>query len=308
MRTPTTLAAIAIAASAARAENPKNLLFVGNSFTGSGGGVHLLVQDIATAAGHPTPYVFGRVIGGQTLEWHLATGTYVIDSEIPAGQHWDAVVLQEYSTRPTSHPTDGNVPAFLAAAEGWYQTVLDHSPAAEAVLFETWARAPGNSVYPTYWPGPSFMQSELHDNYNLCRDLLGALGTAEVAPVGDAFELGSFDLSLYGGDLYHASNRGALLMSLVIYGTIYDDTTTSDIDLTDIASGLGLGQTDIDFATDLADRILVPSPAGASLFLALGLVAPRRRRQQWRGFPETRSRGHRPAESRRGSRLSTPPA
>ena len=277
MRTTILLAAIALTASA-RAEEPKNLLFVGNSFTGSGGGVHGLVQDIATAAGHPTPHVFGRVIGGQSLAWHLATGTYVIDAEIPAGQHWDALVLQEYSTRPTSHPTDGDVPAFLAAAEGWYQAVLDHSPGAEAVLFETWARAPGNAVYPTYWPAPADMQAELHDNYNLCNAQLNTIGTSEVAPVGDAFGLGAFDTSLYGGDLYHASNRGALLMSLVIYGTIYDDITTADIDLTGIATQLALDQADVNFATDLADRILVPSPAGASLLLAIGLVARRRTR------------------------------
>ena len=97
--------------------------------------------------------------------------------------------------------------------------------------------------------------------------------------MGDAFELGSFDVGLYGGDLYHASNRGALLISLVLYGTIYDDVTTSDIDLTEIATGLGLDAADIAIVTDLADRTLVPAPGALAPLAMGGLVATRRRRR-----------------------------
>lgn len=281
MRKATALAACSIligASAIASGDEPKHLLFYGNSFTASGGGVHLLVRDIAVAAGFPTPHVYGRIVSGQTLEYHLATGTSVITSGIPAGEFWDAVVLQEYSTRPTSHPTDGNIPAFFAAAQGLYEAVQDHSPNAQAVLFETWARAPGHSVYPGIWPGPGNMQEELRTNYGLCNALLNDMGTSEIAPVGDAFEVGGFDLSLYGGDLYHASNRGALLISLVIYGTIYDDRTTDDIDLSGVATRLGLSQTDIDYVTPLADAVLAPAPMGLPVLIGAGLMASRRRR------------------------------
>lgn len=265
-------------AAGAQADVAKNLLFFGNSFTASGGGVHTLVRDIAVAAGFPMPHVFGQIVSGQTLQYHLATGTSVITSGIPSGQHWDAVVLQEYSTRPTSHPTDGNIPAFFGAANGLYQAVLNHSPEAQAVMFETWARAPGHSFYPGIWPGPADMQAELHTNYNTCSDLLNLIGTSEVARVGDAFQEGDFDISLYAGDLYHASNRGALLISLVLYGTIYDDRTTGDIDLSGVATRLGLSQTDIDYVVPLADAVLVPSPAGIAVLGGLGLMGVRRRR------------------------------
>lgn len=257
---------------------PKNLLFFGNSFTGSGGGVHTLVRDIATAAGEETPHVFGRVVGGQTLQYHLDTGTSVITSGIAPGQQWDAVVLQEYSTRPTSHPTDGNVPAFFSAAQGLYQAVQNHSPNAEAVLFETWARGPGHFVYPGTWSEPAEMQAELRMYYNQANSLLNGMGTSTVAPVGDAFEAGNFDLGLYGGDIYHASNQGALLISLVMYGTIYDDITVGDIDLSTLQSRLGLTPTQVEEVIVYAEQVLVPAPGTGAALLGLGVVALRRRR------------------------------
>ncbi|USN99652.1 MAG: hypothetical protein H6810_03045 [Phycisphaeraceae bacterium] len=279
-RTCLTMTLIACA-SVANAEEAKNLLFFGNSFTQSGGGVQRIIRDIAVSAGHPRPYVFSQAIGGVTLEYHLANSTSVITSGIAPGDHWDNVVLQEYSTRPTFNPNYGNVPAFLAAADGLYQATLNHSPDAQAVMFETWARGPGHFFYPTEWPDPATMQSELRTNYHLCVDNLNAdygPGSAKYAPVGDGFENGSFDLSLYAGDIYHASNRGALLISLILYGTIYDDMTTSDIDLTAIAAGLGLGQADIDIVTTIADETLVPAPGAVAMLVLGGAAASRRRR------------------------------
>ncbi|MFG0306981.1 MAG: hypothetical protein ACF8Q5_12295 [Phycisphaerales bacterium JB040] len=269
--------ALTLAASGAGAE-PLNLLFYGNSFSASGGGVHTLVRDIATAAGHETPHVYGRIVSGQTLEYHLNTGTSVITSGIPAGQEWDFVTLQEYSTRPTTHPADGNVPAFLNGAQGLYQAVQNHSPDARAVLFETWARHPAHFFYPDTWSGPEVMQQELRDNYNAAQALLDPMGGAEVAPVGDAFQGAGFETPLYAGDLYHASNKGALLISLVLYGTIYDDTTTGDFDLSGVRDRLGLSQQDVDDVTAFADAVLVPAPGSAALLVGFGALAARRRR------------------------------
>lgn len=270
------IAALTLAASA-QAEQ-KNILFYGNSFTGNAGGIHNMVRDIAVAAGNETPHIYGRIVGGQTLQYHLDTGTSVITSGIPQGETWDAVVLQEYSTRPTTHPSDGNVPGFLSASQGLYEAVLAHSPDAQAVLYETWARAYGHSFYPGIWNVPAEMQAELRSNYNLANDQLNLLGTSEVARVGDAFEAGNFDSSLYAGDLYHQNNRGALLAALVLYGTIYDDMTTSDIDLSALSAPYGLDSEDFAFATSLADTVLVPAPASGMMLLGAGLFAGRRRR------------------------------
>lgn len=275
------VALLALTAGAAGGDEPKNLLFFGNSFTGSGGGVHRIVQDIAEAAGHARPHVYGQVIGGVSLEFHLQNSTAVITNGIPPGRTWDHVVMQEYSTRPTTHPTLGDPQQFFDSSAALYQQVLNHSSDAKAVLFETWARAPGHSFYPGIWNVPAEMQAELRTNYGIANDNLNAAhgdGSSEVASVGDAFELGAFDVGLYGGDLYHASNRGALLISLVLYGTIYDDVTTGDIDLGEIAAGLGLDAQDIAIATDLADRTLVPAPGALAPLAMGGLLAARRRR------------------------------
>lgn len=275
------MAAIGLIGATASGEDPKNLLFFGNSFTAAAGGVHRIVQNIAVSAGHPVPYVYGQAIGGVTLQYHLTNSTGVITSGIAPGGHWDNVILQEYSTVPTFHPTFGNVPSFLSAANGLYQAVLNHSPAAKAVMFETWARGPGHSYYPTQWPTPAAMQSELRINYHTCVDNLNTLhgaGSAAYAPVGDAFEAGNFDLGLYSGDIYHESNRVALLVSLVLYGRVYADTTTSDINLSAVAATLGLGAADISFTTALADQVLVPAPSALALLVMGGLLACQRRR------------------------------
>ncbi len=279
LKTVATMAVIGLAGFA-QAEDAKSILFYGNSFTQSGGGVHRIVRGIALAAGHPMPHVFSRAVGGQTLQYHLDTGISVITSGIQPGRQWDAVVLQEFSTRPTSHPSSGNVPAFYSAAAGLYQAVLDHSPEAQAVLFQTWARAPGNSVYPNIWPDPAAMQAEVSMYYDEANEtVLSPMGFSEVARVGDAFQAGGFDTSLYGGDLYHASNRGALLIGLVLYGTIYDDATLSDIDLSDITSGLGLTAADAQFVVGLAEAVLIPAPASGSVLFGLGIFAARRVRR-----------------------------
>jgi len=273
--------ALTMLVSAAHAEDAKNLLFYGNSFSGSGGGVHLLVQDLAVAAGHPEPYVYGRLVGGQTLHWHAVTGLSVITDQIPAGEHWDSVVLQGHSTRTTSHPTDGNIPEFRDAVLTLTGAVRDHSPDATTVLFETWARAVGHDFYPTYWPDPYAMQAEVRDSYDLARDDVNTMfgpGVAEVAPVGDAFEAAAFTPDLYNGDLYHANNKGALLIGFVLYGSIYNDRTVTDFDYSPIADALGVNAADAAEVAAYAEQVLAPAPSTFALLAGAGVLTLRRRR------------------------------
>lgn len=286
MKTKATIFALLTAAlltSHARAEDPKNIIFFGNSFTQSGGGIQNIIKNIAVSAGHPSPYVVSTAVGGVNLDYHNSFSTAAITSSIPSSWHWDAAVIQEYSTRPTNVAAiGGNVPAFLAATNTLYQSVKNHSPNAKAVMFETWARGPTHSYYPTYFPGPADMQSQLRTSYHTAVNNLNAThgsGTALFAPVGEAFEDANFNLGLYGSDIYHASNKGALLISLVIYGTVYQDQTTSDINLTTIGAGLGLNAQDISYVTGLADGALVPAPSALAPLALGGLLACRRRRR-----------------------------
>lgn len=221
-------------------EEPRTILFYGNSFTigiGSAeaqslGGVPGVFADLVVAAGHPEPNVENAAVSGQTLTWHLANNTDVITNPVDfaesPGFQWDHIVLQAFSTRPTHI---GNLSQFRADLLALFTEARNHSPSASAVLYETWAREPGHSVYtgdpPSFPGGPAQMQQELRDGYELARqdvDAAFGAGVAAVAPVGDAWESTNWD-NLHATDMYHAGPRGTYLAALVIYGTVYQSPT-----------------------------------------------------------------------------------
>lgn len=268
---------------AAPATAEMKLLFYGNSYTlgsWSDRSVPDLVNDIAVAAGQENPHVVMAAVGGWSLADHLATNTGVITTGIPAGQTWDYVILQDYSTRPTHL---GDVAAHRADFVSLYQAVAAHSPDAQVIGFETWARAPGHEYYsggsPAFPGGPAQMQQELRDGYAFSTADVNALagaGTARVAPVGDAWEYTNWS-NLHASDLHHANNRGTLLASLVIYGTIYRDDV-SDIDLTGVLASLGMPGPYGAYLAAAADQFIVPEPSTGLLLLLGGVLTLRRRR------------------------------
>lgn len=243
----------------------ENLLFYGNSFTnglGSTDSVPNLVRDIATAAGQTTPTIVNAAVNGQTFTWHLANNTSIISSGLPLGQTWDYAVLQNFSTLPTHI---GNLAQHRADSVTLYQTIANHSPAVTPVLYETWARAPGHSYYtgssPSFPGGPSQMQQELRDGYELARQDIDAVTSADfarVAEVGDRWEDANWD-HLHASDLYHAQNRGTLLAALEIYSTIYEDDT-NDIDLSGVLNDLNLTAYEGQYLSSIVDGIDPPDP------------------------------------------------
>jgi hypothetical protein len=279
------VAALFVFAAAAYATDSKNVLFYGNSFTlgfGSTRSVNALFHDIAVAAGHDEPLVQSAAASGQDLGWHLQNNIAPIYTLIPPDQDWDFVVMQEHSTKLTrayaTYPD--SVAESMADATGLYQAVATRSPNVTPVLYETWARGPGHSFYqgsPPLFQSPSEMQAELRTGYHL---LEGAIDTAvgsdlaRIAAVGDAWENGNWD-NLHAPDLWHAQNRGTLLAALMIYGTVYEDLTVSDIDLTDVLASLNLSAADGAFLTHVAD-VTLPEPTTA-LLLILGAAGVRRR-------------------------------
>ena len=213
----------------------KNLLFFGNSFT-INGDVSGLVQDLAVVAGYDQPLVVADLLGGQDLAYHISQvegypETNVASSSLPAGQTWDHVIIQGYSTEAT-HLRDPMV--FKTNAVSLYQLVKYHSSSngvdTEAVLYETWARSPAHSYYPDTFDDPAAMQLEIRTNYNGAAELITAAegaGSVRIAPVGDAYETGDFDLDLYADDEYHQSVLGAHLNAMVLFKTIYDHDVTN---------------------------------------------------------------------------------
>ena len=271
---------------------PLNVLFYGNSFTmgfGSTRSVNAVFLDIAVAAGNDVPLVQSAAASGQDLAWHVANNTSPIFTSIPLNRDWDFIVMQEHSTKLTRAWTGSpSFPASVTAsgndAVALYNVATSRSPDVVPVLYETWARGPGHPFYtdapPLFPGGPAEMQAEVRAGYASLQDALDAFvgrDLARIAPVGDAWETANFD-RLHAPDLWHAQNRGTLLASLVIYGTVYDDPTTSDIDLTGVLASLGLTAQDGRELTAAADATLPEPGAWAGIAgWAAGVLWMRRR-------------------------------
>lgn len=220
-------AALAATATAQGPSAGKNILFYGNSYTffSFGYGVPEVVGLLADAAGQPTPTIVQALIGGSNLGIHATDPAQVavISNALPAGETWDEVVIQENSVGAT--PYFGFSPtAFRANAVTIVGNVRSHSPAAEAVLYQTWARAWGHMYYPAPWTDPHDMHAMVRGNYDLAVQDINATyggGTARKAAVGDAIALLEWDPFWYDPDLSHPGPAMTLVAAMCIYTSIY---------------------------------------------------------------------------------------
>lgn len=205
----------------------KNLLFYGSSYSvhSWGYGVPELVRRIAAEAGHVPPTIVSAIVGGATLPYHATNPTQIaaIGGSLPAGQTWDCVVIQGSSLEATANfgfdPT-----TFRAHAVTILANVRNHSPAAKAVLFQTWADPVGQYFYPAPWAGPMDMHNTIRGNYDLALGDLDAAfgaGAAAKAAVGDAMALLEWHPQWYEPDLSHPGPAMTLLSAMCIYTSIY---------------------------------------------------------------------------------------
>lgn len=275
--------------SPAMAEEPKHILMFGNSFTLSSdlpGRLWL----IARADGHAAPRIISDLTGGTDLNYHVgqiqANPENNIDSPaVIPGDSWDAVVIQGYSTE-TTHI--GNPQAFRNNAVQ-IMNLVRNAPDSKgydttAILFETWARGPTNSIYPTTFADPATMQAEIRDSYQSATNDIKAIygnSSAIYAPVGDSFEDFNFDLSLYGSDIYHPSTYGTTLSALILYRTIYAENV-SDISYSMMGTMTGISSSQWSTLTSYVDGMtlqVIPEPGMLSIIGigAFGLLGRRRR-------------------------------
>ena len=267
-----------LGAATLQAEASENILFYGNSFTrgaGSSSSVPDLVQSIAIAAGRASPNVVNAAVGGKDFTFHITRNFPIINNGIPTTEHWDFVVMQNFSTAPT---VLGDLSQHRSDSVSLYQKVADRSPGVTPVLFETWARAPGHDFYdpplPKFPGGAAEMQQELREGYFFAAEDIDAAagpGTARIAPVGDAWESLDWMIGtnkLHSTDLYHAANPGTLLAALTIYGTIYQDDTV-DIDLGSILEELNLPAIYGPRLASAADQTVVRAPEPSTCLLLL---------------------------------------
>ena len=216
-------------ASSATAQG-KNLLFYGNSYSQGNGGLPQLVQQIATEAGHPNPTVVSRLFGGRNLLFHATDAGQVatISTALPSGQSWDHVVMQGQSTEATANL--GNPAQFRTSAVAITTNVRNHSPAARAVLFQTWARGIGHSVYPRTFNDPREMHDQIRSGYQLAASDIDAAfgpGTAANAAVGDSAAWLEWDPTNYLSDLSHPGPQLSLLAGMCVFTSIYGQSACS---------------------------------------------------------------------------------
>lgn len=186
----------------------RDLLFIGNSFTGDWG-VAGMVNRLAGAA-IPNDEIIATDISanGMTLDWHVNEGGAL--REVSA-RPWRAIVLQDFSDvalveekRVASHAAVGRI----AAA----------APESALVFFAHWA--PSRVPPKDRWKASLVIE----DHYRA----LAAATNGVVAPVGRAFRLALKDgyrHALRAPDDHHATARGAYLAALVIAATIFGAET-----------------------------------------------------------------------------------
>lgn len=274
-----------------------SILFVGNSFTQSAGnagqsynatnvtdangtgigGVPGIFEKMAREGGFPDIKVTIEAVGNETLAYHAANKAAIL-----GGQAWDWVVLQDYSTRPLSSPSNDangtNIPAFRNAVDSIKSLASVKNSDVKLLLLETWGRP--DKVSAGYFPSLQAMQTELRSSYSAAAADFALAGWA---PVGDAFleaiRLGYANdpttpssegpIPLWNSDNYHASAYGSYLAASIFYAKILGgDPRNLPTGGGSAVAGLGLNPAYADQLQEVAYRTAVPEPC-AGLLCAL---------------------------------------
>jgi len=191
-----------------------------------------LVGELAIADGKPAPIIKKQARAGKDLNWHLAQIEAEGENHLLYQEDWDYVVIQEYSTGPTSINPQIGPEKFLANVLQLYDYVAQSSPKAKIVMYETWARPVAQVQIYTDGYTIEKMQQELHLGYTLAAKQINEKAgqmIAKTAPAGQVWKKYGWDPTLYGGQGdgtkvdYHQGPKGALINAMTLYATIYNE-------------------------------------------------------------------------------------
>jgi hypothetical protein len=214
---------------------PFRILFIGNSYT-SRNDMPALLAGVAARSGLPRPLQTQIVaFGGASLAAHWNRG---VAQALLAGQKWNAVVLQDQSTRPLRFP--GSMQEY-----GRRFAQAAHAAGATPFLYVTWARQ----------DQPESQQIIT----SACQELADATGALPV-PVGPAWQqLRRWrpQLALYDADRSHPSVAGSYLSACVFFASLFGKQPKGMDNET-----VGLTEEDADHIHQLAWRTAKESFAG----------------------------------------------
>jgi hypothetical protein len=222
------LVAFLLLATAALAEDPQRILFIGNSYTGVNKLPDVFVE-VVKSSGRSAPVVKSSTPGGRTLKQHLAiAGSMKLVDE----GGWDVVVLQGQSQEPAIAEKDETVrKEFVESAAELCKRVRAKSPKAKIYFYETWARhadywGVAGKKGPDVGANPKEMQAHLRKWYGF----VAKENQATLVPCGDAWELNyasSAAVRLHTKDHSHPEFVGTYLNAVIFFGKIYDEKAPS---------------------------------------------------------------------------------
>jgi len=222
------LVAFLLLATAALAEDPQRILFIGNSYTGVNKLPDVFVE-VVKSSGRSAPVVKSSTPGGRTLKQHLAiAGSMKLVDE----GGWDVVVLQGQSQEPAIAEKDETVrKEFVESAAELCKRVRAKSPKAKIYFYETWARhadywGAAGKKGPDVGANPKEMQAHLRKWYGF----VAKENQATLVPCGDAWELNyasSAAVRLHTKDHSHPEFVGTYLNAVIFFGKIYDEKAPS---------------------------------------------------------------------------------
>jgi len=176
-----------------------SILFVGNSYTMSGGGLWLQVKQIYESLSTDTISAAGHTVGGASFLDHW--NNQALREQLENGE-WDIVVFQEQSCMPVINPSQTYL---YGDSLAWLVTEAGSEPA----FFMTWARKQD-----------PLMLAGLEPAYSH----LGQSQGAAVAPCGIAFDTLRRlypHINPYADDGSHPSACGSYLAACVIASTVF---------------------------------------------------------------------------------------
>lgn len=182
---------------------PKNILFIGNSFTYYNNGLHNYLKrfiDTADPSGESSQAIRLMTISGAKLSEHAPALRSILQSA-----DWDAVILQGHSLEAVDKRALKN---FRAAARAFDKEI--RKSGADTVYFMTWA----------YTDRPE-MTASLNTSYTIIGNHVKAL----VVPVGLAFERAQQlhpEIPLIMADKKHPTLAGTYLTASVFYAALFN--------------------------------------------------------------------------------------
>ena len=195
-------------------QEPRRVLFVGNSYTQSNN-LPQMVADIAQSMGESMEYR-SSTPGGCTFEMHCHNQSMTLICE----GGWDYVVMQEQSQLP-AFPMDSVALYVYPFAQQLVDSIYAHNPCAEPMFFMTWGRKNGDTEF-GYPPMDTYegMDSLLYARYMQ----MGEDNDASVCPVGRVWHYlrdHNEDIELYMSDESHPSLAGSYAAACAFYTMIF---------------------------------------------------------------------------------------